>query len=63
MLLAAGEGDVRAPSALTALGALPAQVVVLATSEDQHLLVQRPWQTSGLLLDVWLAVWQGSAGG
>jgi hypothetical protein len=61
VLLAAGDGDGQAPAALRSLGASPVRVVSLHTTEDQHLLIRRPWTTSGLLIEVWLAVWPGTS--
>jgi hypothetical protein len=58
VLLAAGEDDGSAGRALAALGTAPQRAVLHHTTQDQHLLVRRPSDRSGLVIDVWLAVWR-----
>ena len=62
VLLAAGEDDVSTSGALSALGLSPQRAVVRRTSEDQHLLARRPADVDRLVVDVWLAVWEPTAG-
>lgn len=66
VLLSAAEDDGSAAAALRGLGLEPVRAVLLHTTEDQHLLVRRPFARRGLVIDVWLAPWRApgaTAGG
>jgi hypothetical protein len=60
VLLSAGEDDAAVSGALTGFGLHPTRAVLRHTYEDQHLLVRRPFDLAGLVIDVWLARWPAS---
>jgi hypothetical protein len=63
VLLSAAEDDGTAPRALLELGLAPSRAVRLRTTEDQHLLTQRPYALDSVMIDVWLAIWREPGSG
>ena len=57
VLLSAAEDGGTAPKALQNLGLQPRRATLVHTTEDQRLLMERPYDRAGLVVDVWLATW------